>query len=367
MFNTTLSDAELNLIPENQQVHSFVFIEPTTKPEEAYHTYFHQSYFIENFEEAKELLKKLDILNQVPQMIVIDQPLDIEKLKSFKAWLKQTFSSPIPIVYHHKGLSKETIKKLFKNNLVEDVTDLSTHYQALPQKASFLKKIAQLPADKTALKNIKQKKSGKKYGWLKRTIDFTLALLAIIVCLPIFILVALAIKIESRGPVFYNSLRAGKGYKVFKFYKFRTMVVDADKKVAEMAKLNQYKQEGNTPAFFKVKNDPRITKLGAFLRNSSLDELPQLFNVLKGDMSFVGNRPLPLYEATSLTTDEWSERFMAPAGITGLWQISKRGKEDMNPLERISLDINYARNRSLAGDMKILLKTPSVLIQKANV
>jgi lipopolysaccharide/colanic/teichoic acid biosynthesis glycosyltransferase len=131
--------------------------------------------------------------------------------------------------------------------------------------------------------------------------------------------------------------------------------------------LNIYADGNKKANFFKIKDDPRITKFGKFLRNSSLDELPQLFNVLKGDMSMVGNRPLPLYEATTLTTDEWAERFMAPAGITGLWQITKRGKAEMSNEERILLDITYARNRTLKGDLKILFQTPAALLQKANV
>ena len=147
------------------------------------------------------------------------------------------------------------------------------------------------------------------------------------------------------------------------------MIPDADKKLNELADLNIYDSNDNeTTAFFKVINDPRITKVGSFLRNSSLDELPQLFNVLKGDMSIVGNRPLPFYmKLASLTTDEWAERFMAPAGITGLWQISKRGNKNMSTEERISLDIDYARHQSLKADLLIMLKTPTALIQKSNV
>jgi lipopolysaccharide/colanic/teichoic acid biosynthesis glycosyltransferase len=103
------------------------------------------------------------------------------------------------------------------------------------------------------------------------------------------------------------------------------------------------------------------------LRNSSLDEIPQLFNVLKGDMSLVGNRPLPLYEARTLTTDLTVERFNAPAGITGLWQISKRGNKEMSVAERIALDIQYAHDYSFTHDLKIILKTPMALIQKYNV
>jgi lipopolysaccharide/colanic/teichoic acid biosynthesis glycosyltransferase len=201
----------------------------------------------------------------------------------------------------------------------------------------------------------------------KRIFDIAVASFLILLLLPIFLLIAAAIRLESRGPIFYNAKRAGRGFRIFSFYKFRTMVVNADKKMQEMAHLNQYNDAGNGPKFFKISNDPRITKVGKFLRNTSLDELPQLLNVLKGDMSLVGNRPLPLYEAATLTTNEFAERFMAPAGITGLWQIKKRGKADMSTAERISLDISYARKSNLLYDIWIMANTPGALFQKNNV
>jgi lipopolysaccharide/colanic/teichoic acid biosynthesis glycosyltransferase len=145
------------------------------------------------------------------------------------------------------------------------------------------------------------------------------------------------------------------------------MVVNADKKIEALAHLNQYRDNENGPKFFKISNDPRVTRVGRFLRNTSLDELPQLFNVLKGDMSLVGNRPLPLYEAATLTTNEFVERFMAPAGITGLWQIKKRGRDEMSIDERISLDISYARKSTMLYDLWIMAKTPRALFQKSDV
>ena len=116
--------------------------------------------------------------------------------------------------------------------------------------------------------------------------------------------------------------------------------------------------------FCKIKNDPRVTRLGQFLRDTSLDELPQLFNVLKGDMSLVGNRPLPLYEAEKLTKDQIAWRFLAPAGITGLWQVTKRGKDNMSEEERIQLDMEYAMKNSFLYDLKILFSTIPALLQK---
>ncbi|GAB3845938.1 hypothetical protein GCM10028822_05200 [Hymenobacter terrigena] len=242
----------------------------------------------------------------------------------------------------------------------------------------------------------------------KRLFDIAFATVCLLCLLPLFALVALLIKLESRGPVFYYSHRVGTGYRIFRFWKFRSMRPDADQLLATIKDLNQYQataeatappadacacggpvcqaqlinkqgfavcekhyraqQKNSTaPAFIKIVNDPRVTRVGALLRNTSIDELPQLFNVLRGDMSIVGNRPLPLYEAEKLTTDQFAARFMAPAGITGLWQVSKRGGAGVSEDERKALDLEYARNYSLKGDLLILLKTIPALIQQENV
>jgi len=130
----------------------------------------------------------------------------------------------------------------------------------------------------------------------------------------------------------------------------------------------QLKKNETKATFIKIIDDPRITKVGKFIRNTSIDELPQLINVLKGDMSIVGNRPLPLYEAELLTSDDWSERFMGPAGITGLWQVELRGKKGgMSEEERKSLDNQYAMTYSFLGDIKLILRTIPALFQKENV
>ncbi|MDR6782497.1 lipopolysaccharide/colanic/teichoic acid biosynthesis glycosyltransferase [Pedobacter africanus] len=205
----------------------------------------------------------------------------------------------------------------------------------------------------------------------KRVFDVLTSGFALLFLTPLFILVAILIKLESKGAVIYKSKRVGAGYKIFDFYKFRSMRSDADQMIASIADLNQYSNESNKKngkaAFVKFKNDPRITKLGSFLRRTSIDELPQLINVFIGDMSLVGNRPLPLYEAEQLTTNEWSTRFLGPAGLTGLWQISKRGKKDMSETERKELDNYYAANYSIFLDLKIIVKTIPALIQKEQV
>lgn len=205
----------------------------------------------------------------------------------------------------------------------------------------------------------------------KRVFDVVASGCALFFLMPIFIIVAILIKLESKGDVIYKSKRVGAGYRIFDFFKFRSMRSDADQMIASIAELNQYSNESNKKngktAFVKFKDDPRITKLGAFLRRTSIDELPQLINVFIGDMSLVGNRPLPLYEAEQLTTNEWSTRFLGPAGLTGLWQISKRGKKDMSETERKELDNFYAANYSILLDLKIIMKTIPALIQKENV
>jgi len=201
----------------------------------------------------------------------------------------------------------------------------------------------------------------------KRAFDVLFSSILILILSPFFLLVAALIKITSPGPVFYISKRAGAGYKIFNFYKFRTMKVGADEKLHELSERNQYNNNGHEKAFVKISNDPRITPIGHFLRKTSLDETPQLFNVLKGDMSLVGNRPLPLYEASLLTKDKSAERFLAPAGLTGLWQVTKRGKEEMSGDERLELDILYANKYSFWFDLKIILKTLPAMIQKEKV
>ena len=198
----------------------------------------------------------------------------------------------------------------------------------------------------------------------KRVFDIVFASAAIIAAAPVLLTIAALVKLTSRGPVIYKSKRIGTGYQEFEFLKFRSMVKNADAKVAELQAQNQYGVDG---AFFKMKDDPRVTRIGRFIRNTSLDELPQLFNVLRGDMSIVGNRPLPLREAETLTSEEWSERFLAPAGITGLWQTSGRGKDTMSVESRIALDIDYARGYSPLTDLKILVRTAGAMKQEANV
>ena len=262
----------------------------------------------------------------------------------------------------------------------------------------------------------------------KRVFDIVFSGLAIIILSPVFLLTAIAIKLESHGPILFKSKRVGTNYTIFDFLKFRSMYTDAEKRLKEVSETagNQYaektkeedshttitaplgtdaelammamgmesdmmisdeetmlvgddfvvaesdfskqKEEEINNAFVKIENDPRVTKVGHFIRKYSIDELPQLFNILKGDMSIVGNRPLPLYEAEKLTADSSIDRFMAPTGLTGLWQVEERGKGGlMSAEERKQLDITYGQTYNFMLDMKIIFRTLTAFVQKENV
>lgn len=313
---------------------------------------------VDNFESAKKFFHNKEI-NAV-DVIIADVSFNEKEIKSFHAFLKNRNFASIPLVYNCHSLKDAALSN---TEIIDDIIDLQNWQYDFFSKVSFLKKSKEYSSNLKAA----QAKIDPRRSVLKRVFDIVCSLLLIVLLLPLFILIAIAVKLESRGPIFYNANRAGRGFKVFKFYKFRTMIVNADQKIQALAHLNQYAGASNGAKFFKISNDPRITKVGRFLRNTSLDELPQLFNVLKGDMSLVGNRPLPLYEAATLTTNESVERFMAPAGITGLWQIKKRGRAEMSIDERIELDVSYARNASFLYDFWIMAKTPKALFQKSDV
>jgi exopolysaccharide biosynthesis polyprenyl glycosylphosphotransferase len=189
---------------------------------------------------------------------------------------------------------------------------------------------------------------------LKRVIDFTVALLGLVLLFPVMGLVALAIKLESQGPIIFSQLRVGKGGRRFWIYKFRSMVDDAEAQKEQLLSLN----EADGP-LFKIKDDPRRTRLGKWLRKWSLDELPQLYNILRGDMSLVGPRP-PIPTEVAQYKEWHKRRLEVSPGLTGLWQVS--GRSGLTFDEMALLDIYYIENWSLGLDAKILIQTvPKVL------
>ena len=322
--------------------------------------------------------------------------------------LTDTLSDEERLTYQKCGIN-DTL------NIDSSVTEINKKIQFISTREDILFD------DKASGKNILH----FKIPLWKRTFDIVFASVALILLSPVFIITAIAIKLESDGPVMFKSKREGTNYTVFDFLKFRSMFMDADKRLKELSRTqNQYsdkceektipvghfdtdindtamidddlaaemlisddevmlvgddfvvsetnfnkqKTEEINNAFVKIENDPRITKVGHFIRKYSIDELPQLFNILKGDMSVVGNRPLPLYEAEKLTSDDSIDRFMAPAGLTGLWQVEKRGESGkMSAEERKQLDITYGQSYNFLLDMKIIFKTLTAFVQKDDV
>jgi lipopolysaccharide/colanic/teichoic acid biosynthesis glycosyltransferase len=174
--------------------------------------------------------------------------------------------------------------------------------------------------------------------------------------LPLFLVVGIAIKIDSPGPVFFVQQRVGLRKHLFPMYKFRSMHVDAEARLAEIEHLNE--AEG---PIFKMANDPRVTRVGRFIRKTSIDELPQLFNVLRGEMSLVGPRPMSIRDVDLFDRGIQRRRFSVQPGLTGLWQVS--GRSNL-PFERwLELDLEYIDNWSFGLDLKILLKTIPVVLK----
>lgn len=206
--------------------------------------------------------------------------------------------------------------------------------------------------------------TGSLHGWpvaIKRMLDITLSAALLILFLPLFAVVAILIRLTSPGPVFFTQPRLGLNKRRFTMIKFRTMVAGADKMVDSVAHLNN-----ETGAAFKIRRDPRITALGKVLRKTSIDELPQLWNVLKGDMSLVGPRPFLNWEYERIQSPEIKRRFSVKPGLTGLWQVS--GRNDVGFEKRIQLDLEYIDTWSLMLDCRLLVKTiPAVLLGKGAV
>jgi exopolysaccharide biosynthesis polyprenyl glycosylphosphotransferase len=196
------------------------------------------------------------------------------------------------------------------------------------------------------------------YQFVKRCTDVIGSTCALILLFPIFLLTALAIKCESRGPVFYSQQRVGKAGKPFRCLKFRSMSADADIRRDDLESENE--MQGGV--IFKMKDDPRITRVGKLIRSFSIDELPQLINVLKGDMSLVGPRP-PIPSEVELYTEHEMQRLAVKQGITCIWQVS--GRSDIPFDQQVELDIEYIKRQSLLLDLKLLLMTvPAVLSRK---
>lgn len=345
-----------------------------------------------------------------------EQDADINAITYLKKKNKHIY-----IILLTKELTAEN-RSVYQKSGINDTLDSNASITELNKKIQFISDRENMLFDD---QQPKYRMLRFKIPLWKRVFDVFFAIIVLILTSPIFILTAIAIRLESKGPVIFKSKRVGANYTIFNFLKFRSMYQDAEERLKEVAKEagNQYaemnkqteqtsksissldmganmmigddtdmmiaddevmlvgddfvisetdyskeKKEEIENAFVKIENDPRVTKVGKFIRKFSIDELPQLFNILKGDMSVVGNRPLPLYEAEKLTIDTSIDRFMAPAGLTGLWQVEERGKGGMmSAEERKQLDIKYGQTYNFWLDMKILFRTFFAFVQKENV
>lgn len=330
----------------------------------------------------------------------------------FKTLTEQITQLKVPFILVHSQKDNELRKEAIKLG-VDDFYTKPIAISRLYDRITFLKELKR-SLDQNNIETTKHNTKPRKTGFLKRTFDIVVASIALLCAAPLLLLFIIAIRLESKGKVYYISKRVGTGYRIFNFLKLRSMYPDADQRMKEFEHLNQYassdetktaaskaaaintkesatevyligddekisesefnksKKEDSESAFIKLENDPRITKVGHIIRKLSIDELPQLINVLKGDMSIVGNRPLPLYEAELLTTDEWTTRFIGPAGITGLWQVEARGRSSkMSTQERKELDNKYVEMANSKNafwlDMWIIIRTFKAVFQKENV
>jgi lipopolysaccharide/colanic/teichoic acid biosynthesis glycosyltransferase len=356
------------------------------------------------FENSVQAILKLPELNEVSFVFI--EPTDPESDKHWIDHIRKQVQNTCFLILLTDNIAPEDARK-YSSYGINDIINPMASVDLLVSKIKFLEKHV-LGFSKTA-PVVEEPVFDYNLPLWKRVFDICFVSVVIVLLLPIWILVPIAIRLESKGRVIYKSNRVGTGYKVFGFYKFRSMYSDADKRLKELSNLNQYvideeptiiqpnsgliddttvmqsllfsddstvdeatylqeKRAVKTQTFVKLQNDPRVTKVGKIIRKLSIDELPQLFNVLKGEMSVVGNRPLPLYEAELLTTDNYLERFLAPSGLTGLWQVEKRGRNSrMSPEERKQLDVKYAKNYTFWGDIVIILKTIPAMIQKEDV
>ncbi len=366
--------------------------------------HFAMNLIVEPFSSTEALLEALLAGYPADAIVARVEQGGWEILKTIRSEAKL---SGIPVILLTKYLSKSIIQKA-RAQKADDIFDENFTEGDLILRLHFLFKKKWYITTQAAYKI--QSLHIETPLW-KRIFDIVVVGGALLVLSPLFLLVALVIGLDSRGPIFYKSKRAGSGFKIFDLYKFRTMRTNADQLIKDMTDLNMYNQTTDTEAapfslcascrekellecekllfwdgkeiceriylqekdqkaaFMKFQNDPRITRVGKFLRNFSLDELPQLVNILKGDMSLVGNRPLPIYEAEKLTTDDKILRFAGPAGLTGYWQVTKRGKgkAEISEQERIEMDIYYVKNFSFLLDMEIILKTFPALFQSESV
>ena len=307
--------------------------------------------FARKIEESKEL--GYCVIGYVDDKIYLPREnlKFLGKLGDFPAILKSHIIDEVVIALPVKSKYEE-IQKIIETAEEQGILIRLNLFQLFNTKID--KSTSGIFDDFPVLKMVSGSQDSCKYV-AKRTVDIVLTSVLIVLTFPLMLVSAIAIKLTSHGPVFFFQDRVGYNKRIFRLCKFRTMVVDAEKRQEQLEALN----EMDGPVF-KIWNDPRVTSVGRWLRKSSMDELPQLFNVLKDDMSLVGPRPLPVRDYNGFSQDWQRRRFSIKPGITCTWQIS--GRNNISFEEWMKLDMEYIDNWSLIGDLKILFKTIPVVI-----
>lgn len=295
-----------------------------------------------NVKKYRDIFKN-NFINKVFYYPLILKLEDIEKIKVFI--VKKQIKQIIIIDYNINDYELLSLYDWAESNNVI--------FKILPSEVNICR--GEITVDSTlgvpVFQFISNSLTGLDY-FLKRTVDILISLVLLIILFPFIILLSILIKIESKGSIFYTQIRHGYRGKNFIFYKFRSMIQDADIALKDIKLSNN-----NDAVFFKMKKDPRITKIGSFIRKYSIDELPQLFNVLKGDMSLVGPRPMLVSEVRELSIKGYNFKKILRVlpGITGLWQVS--GRSLLSDERRIELDVFYVEHWTFGMDLKILFKT----------
>jgi exopolysaccharide biosynthesis polyprenyl glycosylphosphotransferase len=270
-----------------------------------------------------------------------------------------------------RALDVERVVIAFSNDSHQDTLDLIRSLNGLDVQIDIVPRLFEVlgtnvrvhTAEGVPLISLPYLRLSRSARFLKRAMDLTITLFGLALVGVPMLVIALLIKLDSPGPVFFRQVRRGSRERIFEIYKFRTMVADADARKAELQALNKHNRDGGDPRMFKIEDDPRVTRIGKFLRRYSLDELPQLINVVLGDMSLVGPRPLIL-EEDEFVVDWRRRRLDLKPGITGLWQVL--GRDDIPFEEMVKLDYLYVTTWSLMSDLKLVMRTIPVLFRAHN-
>jgi lipopolysaccharide/colanic/teichoic acid biosynthesis glycosyltransferase len=329
---------------------------------------FKTGYSQENLEKGIQFLNQSKGEQKV-SVIFIDLPFCYTSLHVFLSEKEKLSElANVPVILNIRNLTAEEISFVRRKKMADELVDFKVEMASIHEKIEFLSMVSMSIADNQSGIKIEKKPSAvyPDTFFLKRTLDIFLSLLLLTALSPLFLLIAAAIKLESRGPVFYNSYRAGRGFKIFKLYHFRTMKVGADRMLNSFLKLNKFNNFGHAPVFLSPENDPRITKVGHFLSISGLNKLPSLINVLNGNLSIVGKDPLHLYEAASLTNNDYADRFVMTSGLSGMWKFPLSKKNALTRKENSKVVLAEEKKANAFTEFLSKLSAPLGSMQSLN-